>query len=244
MPMHPLKDCRGISFDIGGTLIDPFIIPVFEVHKKFIHQVCGDNYRFTDEAISKATSLADEEIWKLVTQQEPNYFFSEDDWIERNRLVLVHLGVNEHLDEFAREYQTLWNNIIAANPDKLKPDAIETLEQLQGREYKLAISTNWADPRERLTSLGIWDFFHSIQHSIVPGYRKPSPYMLIQNAHELGVNPLNCAFVGDDIDRDVPAAKRAGMHPILLLNDDSPETIPSVNVTVIRELIELLELFE
>ena len=239
-----LKDFTAISFDIGGTLIEPFVMPIFEVHKKFIHQVCGDDYSFSDDEIAEVIDFADKEAWKVVQEQDMHYFFSDEDWIERNRITLKTLGVTEQLDERARHMQTLWTVILAANPGKLKPDTKDTLEQLKARGYSLAVSTNWSDPRETLRSFRINDMFQSIQFSIVPGYCKPSPYMLILNALEMGVNPLNCAFVGDDIKRDVPAAKRAGMRPILVVNEgyDFPQN--DEDVVVIHELKELLLLFE
>ncbi len=85
MSQRNLNDISAISFDIGGTLIEPFVIPVFEVHKKFIHQVCGDNYSFTNEEIAEAIDTAEEEIWKLVPQPDIHYFFSEEDWYISNQ---------------------------------------------------------------------------------------------------------------------------------------------------------------
>ncbi|MCW3988352.1 MAG: HAD family hydrolase, partial [Candidatus Bathyarchaeota archaeon] len=189
MPHRPFKDCSAISFDIGGTLIEPFILPVFEVHKKFILQVCGDECSFSDEEMANALDVAEEEVWELVPEKNVDYFFSDEDWTERNRIILRTLGITEMLDERASHMQTLWTEILAANPHKLKPDAREVLEQLKQRGYALAISTNWYDPRELLNSYGIYDMFQSIQFSIVPGYCKPAPYMLIHNAREMGINP-------------------------------------------------------
>jgi HAD superfamily hydrolase (TIGR01509 family) len=244
MPHRPLKGYSAISFDIGGTLIEPFILPVFKVHKKFIIQVCDDDCNFSDEEIANAIDVAEEEVWKLVPEKNVDYFFSDEDWTKRNRIILKTLGITEMLDERASHMQTLWTGILAANPHKLKPAAKEVLEQLKQRGYALGISTNWYDPRELLTSYGIYDMFQSIQFSIVPGYCKPAPYMLIQNAHEMGVNPLKCAFIGDDIKRDIPAAKSAGMHPILIVNEGK-EIIPGDDgLTVIHKLNELLELFD
>ena len=68
--------------------------------------------------------------------------------------------------------------------------------------------------------------------------------MLIQNAREMSVNPLKCAFIGDDIKRDIPAAKSAGMHPILIVNEGKEITPGDDGLTVIHELNELLELFD
>jgi HAD superfamily hydrolase (TIGR01509 family) len=244
MPHGPFKHCSAISFDIGGTLIEPFFLPVFEVHKKFILQVCGDNCSFSDEELAEAIDVAEEETWELVPAKGVHYFFSEADWTERNRIMLRTLGITETLDERASHMQVLWTEILAANPHKLKPDAKKTLEQLKHRGYSLAISTNWHNPRELLKSFGIYDLFQSIQFSIVPSYCKPAPYMLIQNAHEMGVNPLKCAFIGDDIARDVPAAKSAGMHPILIVNETREIHPDDDGITVIHELNELIELFE
>ncbi len=244
MPHRPLKGYTAISFDIGGTLIEPFILPVFEVHKKFNIQVCDDDCNFSDEAIANAIDVADEEAWELVPEKDVHYFFSDADWTERNRIILRTLGITEMLNERASHMQTLWTEILAANPHKLKPDAKEVLEQLKQRGYTLAISTNWYDPRELFSFYGIYDMFQSIQFSIVPGYCKPAPYMLIQNAHELGVNPLKCAFVGDDIKRDIPAAKGAGMHPILIVTEGTEIPLDDEGLTVIHELNELLELFD
>jgi len=243
MPHKPLKDCSAISFDIGGTLIEPFFLPVFEVHKKFIIQVCDDDSSFSDEAIANAIDVADEEAWELLPEKDVHYFFSDEDWTKRNRILLRTLGITEMLDERASHMQTLWTEILAANPHKLKPNAKEILEQLKHRGYSLAISTNWSDPRELFKSFGIYDMFQSIQFSIVPGYCKPSPYMLLHNAREMSVNPLKCAFIGDDIKRDIPAAKSAGMHPILIVTEGI-EIPPDDGITVIYELNELLELFD
>jgi HAD superfamily hydrolase (TIGR01662 family) len=244
MPHRPLKDFEAISFDYGGTLIEPLALPVFEVHKRCIRLVFGDEVRFSDQEIAEAIDLADESVWEGIKDLDKHYFFSEEDWIERNRLVLKNLGVAERVDERAKHMQVLWTEIVAPLPQNLKPDAKETLEQLRDRGYKLAMTTNWSDPSESLKSRGIDGIFQSIQFSIVPGYRKPSPYMLLQNAMELGVNPLNCAYVGNEIERDVAAAKRAGFHPILVVNEGYEVPHIEEGVTVIHELTELLGLFD
>ena len=244
MPHRSLKGYSAISFDIGGTLIEPSFLPVFEVHKKFILQKCGDDCSFSDEEITDALDVAEKEVWELVPEKDVHYFFSDEDWTERNRIILRTLGITEMLDERAGHMQTLWTEIIAANPHTLKPDAKDTLEQLKHRGYSLAISTNWHNPRELLNSFGIYDEFQSIQFSIVPDYCKSAPYMLIQNAREMGVNPLKCAFIGDDVMRDIPAAKRAGMHPILIVTEGREIPPDDEGITIIHELNELLELFD
>jgi len=66
--------------------------------------------------------------------------------------------------------------------------------------------------------------------------------MLIRNAREMGVNPMKRAFVGNDIKRAVPAAKRAGMLPILVVNWSYDMSSLDEGVSVVHELNELLVL--
>ncbi len=243
MPHQPLLGFSAISFDIGGTLFEPLPLPFFDIHKKFILQVSGDDI-FSDEEISKSLDVAYTEFWKGVQDQDMHYFFSNDDWIERNRILFRTLGVTDSVERRSREMQVLWNEIFAENPARLKVDTINTLEELRARGYQLAISTNWDNPITTLKSLGIYDLFQSIQHSIVPGYAKPSPYMLIQNAIEMGVNPNKCAFIGDHVDLDMAAAERAGMHQIFIVNKGREVPPHDGHLTIIHELSELLELFQ
>ena len=67
--------------------------------------------------------------------------------------------------------------------------------------------------------------------------------MLIMNAHELGVNPLRCAFVGNKVNLDVDAAKRAGMKPVLLAKSNETETIGDIDYLIVNKLEELLDYF-
>jgi phosphoglycolate phosphatase-like HAD superfamily hydrolase len=78
----------------------------------------------------------------------------------------------------------------------------------------------------------------------VPGYTKPNPYLLIQAAMELGVNPRLCAYVGNLVDLDVIAAIRADMLPILTTwaNPEETDKAPEQAI-VVESLQELLELF-
>lgn len=246
MPLSPLTGFTGLSFDMGGTLLQDWSHSAFEAHKRFIQQVCGDEYSFSDEEIDTAVGEAERGMWDHYFSQgvDVHWFPSEDVWIWRNKEVLKKLGVRERIDERAVEYEDLWVECLKDNPMALKPEAADILEALSQRGYKLGVATNWYDPSGILRTEGVLDLFQSIQFSVVTGYSKPSPYMLIMNAYEMGVNPLKCAFVGDDIKRDIEAAKRAGMKPILIVENPIEEPDVEEDVIVIKELIELLEIFQ
>ena len=152
--------------------------------------------------------------------------------------------MKEDLEEKAVHYQRLWDEILNGESLVIRPNAREVLEELNRRGYKLAVATNWEqNPQELLESTGVLHLFQSVQYTMIYGFQKPSPYMPILNAHEMGVNPLNCALVGDSIRKDVKSARRAGMRAVLLdpHSIGNPE-IPE-DVVVIRDLRELLTVF-
>jgi len=112
--------------------------------------------------------------------------------------------------------------------------------------YKLGIASNrFGDPTNMLEKDGIAKFFGSIEYSAVPGYAKPSPYMLLQVAQELGSNPMRCAYVGNIVEYDVVSANRAGMVPILItwVDPEQRELAPEGTV-IINHICELEEMLK
>ena len=80
-------------------------------------------------------------------------------------------------------------------------------------------------------------------NTAVPGYAKPSPYMLLRVAEELGVNPRKCAYIGNIVEYDCVAAERADMVPILLTWVDPQEVDKvSTDVVIIDHIKELQEI--
>jgi HAD superfamily hydrolase (TIGR01509 family) len=245
MTHSPLKDIAAVIFDLGDTL---YSLPtsLFETHKRFLREVCGDEFEVSTEAFEAAHHTAEREVSdRLVRENAPaDHSFSVEEWVQFDKAILRELGVTEDLEEKAVHYQRLWDEMLSGQSLVMKPNAREVLEELNRRGYRLAIATNWEqNPRELLESTGVLHLFQSVQYTMIHGFSKPSPYMPILNAHEMGVNPLNCALVGDSIRKDVRAARRAGMRAVLLdphfIGDsDIPE-----DVMVARDLRELLTLF-
>jgi HAD superfamily hydrolase (TIGR01509 family) len=241
----PLKDITAVIFDLGDTL---YSLPtsLFETHKRVLREVCGDEFEVSTEAFNAAHHTAEREISDyLLRENTPvDHIFSVEEWIRFDRTILRELGVKENLDRKAVHYQQLWDEMLNGEPLVLKPHAKEVLEEMSRRGYKLAVATNWEqNPRELLERTGVLHLFQSIQYTIIHGFRKPSPYMPILNAHEMRLNPLNCALVGDSTQKDVRAARRAGMRAVLIApNPNEDHDIPE-DVVVIRGLRELLSLF-
>lgn len=239
-----LARIQAVVFDVGETIGGSLEFSPDYYHLLFVRHVCGEEYTFSDEEILGACETADLELFshRLAEQNlSVNYRITNADWLFRNRAVLRRLGVIDGIEEKAQEYQDLWGNLLASRKPRIRPEARKVLQELHDRGYKLGIATNWSDPREWMDSEFL-ALIESVQYTMVGGYTKPSPYMLILNAYELGINPLRCAFVGNSVKVDVAAARRAGMVPILYTEDSSDIEGAAEDVIIIRDLRELLSL--
>lgn len=237
-----LERIKAVIFDLGDTL---YTLPysVDDYHMRFLKEVCGDDFTVTYQELDRAQDAAEAAVTKLIEESatSPNYALTTDEWILFDRILLENLGVKENIDEKSRTYQGLWDRLIKNQPNKLRPRAREVLEELNQRGFRMGIASNWdQSPHDLLSDSGVRHFFQSLQWTLVTGYAKPSPYMLIMNAHELGVNPLRCAFVGNKENIDVEAARKAGMLPVLLDNSAGVSTPLMEDTLIICKLEELL----
>lgn len=239
-----LELIKAVIFDIGKTIEERLEFSPAHYHLQFVRQVCGDAYTFSDEEILAAIKLSDEELLtRRIGSLDPpvDYLITEEDWIYRAQVLLKELGVTEGIGDKAEQFQELWKDLLRSNRPRVRAGVKEMFQELRSRGYKIGLATNWSDPREWLDS-DVLKLIDSVQYTIVDGYAKPSPYMLILNAHQMDVNPSRCAFVGDSVRNDVAAAKRAGMVPILFAENQFEEPIVDEDVVVIRNLGVLLEL--
>lgn len=129
-----------------------------------------------------------------------------------------------------------------------RPEAIDVLQQLVERGFKLGIISNVMSKRcvtENLGRYGMLEFFDPIVASAIYGRRKPDPRIFMYAAQLAEESPENCVHVGDKISRDILGARRAGFamaiqiaHPEV----DGVEPEEPRPTAVIRDLRELLEL--
>lgn len=123
--------------------------------------------------------------------------------------------------------------------------------ELQRRGYTLGIISNLIGTREIPEWLENEDFaqyFKAVALSSTMGIRKPAPEIYLQAARQAGARPENCAYVGDNLKRDVTGARRAGFGLVVILV--APEEWAQATVTVenrpdvvIHDFRELLNVF-
>ncbi|MHA2349625.1 MAG: HAD family hydrolase [Candidatus Thorarchaeota archaeon] len=209
-----LDGIKAVIFDLGGTLYVPNS-QLLDISKRYLEEIGLPEY----------TNLSDEMVSNNVhSRWEP----PRDMWVEYDRRFLLDLGVKENVDELASKFQSKWDDFISesntSNNYTLIDGCKEGLEKLRDAGFKLGVASNrFGDPTPSLKQDKILDLFEAIEYTGVPGYKKPSPFMLLKVAREIGVNPMRCIYVGNIVQYDVVSAHRADMTPVLLTWCDPDE---------------------
>ena len=117
----------------------------------------------------------------------------------------------EYIAKYAKELT--YNFRMAKGERKVVKDGIETVKELIKRGYKVGIISDLIgtiEIDEWLDNDNIRDLFCTVQQSSVTMLRKPHPALYYMAMKEAGVEPEECVFVGDNLDRDICGAKRTG----------------------------------
>ncbi|MFW9976070.1 MAG: HAD family hydrolase [Candidatus Thorarchaeota archaeon] len=234
----------GIIFDLGGTLYRP-VSDMCGLTRDFLSGAgIGNTREFSDENILAAIEEPHEWLTNYMIENDVDVHWKPEHkhWVEYDRILLASLGVEDR-EDIVLAYQMEWDNFHEIASHELMEECKKTLEELKHRGFKLGIASNrFADPAAVLEDSGILHLFDAIEYTNVPGYRKPSPYMLIRVAATFGTNPHRCVYVGNIVEQDIVAATSAGMIPILLTwCDPQEEEKVSSDTIVIEHIADLLE---
>jgi putative hydrolase of the HAD superfamily len=136
-------------------------------------------------------------------------------------------------------------------PHVLKPHAVPVIAGLVQRGYRLGIisnTTSTTDLPRFMDEWGLRQYFEVVILSSVCGVRKPDPEIFWQAARALHQDPTLCAYLGNNISRDVVGAHKAGFPLAIIIEPktDHPrneETLAEKPDLFIHELVDLLEVF-
>ena len=127
----------------------------------------------------------------------------------------------------------------------------ESIRELYENGYKLGIISNLVTSREIpdwLEHDDLAQYFGAVLLSCVEGIRKPDPRLSLMACQKLGVEPARCAYIGDNLKRDVEGTRLAGFGMFVLYT--TPEKLKKETITddnrpdaVIFDFAELKELF-
>jgi sugar phosphate isomerase/epimerase len=121
--------------------------------------------------------------------------------------------------------------------------------ELFRRGYRLGLVSNTTSSIEvpaLLKELEITGCFETVILSAVVGKRKPDPAILIDAVQHMGIVPERCVYIGDRIDRDVAAARKARFSKAIILRDPSQQQTDETQLApdhIIDNLRDLLEIF-
>ena len=104
----------------------------------------------------------------------------------------------------------------------LRPGIPELLAECTARGIRLGIVSNAHSGRAHRTildDLGLGDAFGVQIYSDEVGIRKPHPGMIHLATEALGVQPAEAWYVGDTLDRDVVAGRRAAVGAVVITRD-------------------------
>jgi putative hydrolase of the HAD superfamily len=96
------------------------------------------------------------------------------------------------------------------------------LDALRTRGLKTGVVANsWPDPgrvlRRDAETFGLAERLDVMVFSEEVGVRKPAPEIFLRACRELGVDPVDTVFVGDDLKTDVQGASNVGMTTVQAL---------------------------
>ncbi len=239
-----IEGIKGLIFDMGGTLYKP-VSDLCSLTRDFLVEADIDgSHDVSDSEIVAATEGPDEWLSKYMIEKQVDSHWAPgyDEWIEYDKQLLASLGIDDM--EVVKRYQAKWDEFQATAIPELVEGCKEGLEKLHARGLKLGIASNrFGDPVEILRKSSIYHLFDAVEYTNVPGYRKPSPYMLDRVAQQFDINSHNCAYIGNIVKYDIEAASRAGMIPILLTWVDPEEKdLVTSDTIVIEHLEDLMEI--
>ncbi|MCI0694001.1 HAD family hydrolase [candidate division KSB1 bacterium] len=215
---------EAILFDAGQT----FLFPDFPFLKNLLAE-----YGVTTDILplQKGAALAREKTFR---------HREKENWKEYLTFWMQYVGAAEHaipeilvriLERHKREHLWSW-------PD---PTAAEVFARLKNLGYRLGVISNSdGSIASSMQKFGFAPLFDCMIDSHVVGVEKPDPRIFEMALQQLGLPAERCVYVGDNYDRDIIGARRAGLVPILI---DPFNVVAEQDVVRIKGLEELVKIF-
>ncbi len=219
-PVHLIKmkkrKIKAVIFDLGNTLlkIKKEYFPILKRRHKL--DIGLDFFR-------KASSeVFARRYWKNIDEGIQKFAKS--------------IGQHKNPD-FKKHFKELYRN--QKNSFVKFPGTEKILRELNKNGYKTAIITNWnQNCMDVIEHYNLKDYFHHIAISALEGVRKPSPKLFRRVLKYLNVKPEEALMVGDSHDHDYLAAKKIGMHSLLL---ERKEKKHSHSIRNLRQVVSYIK---
>lgn len=221
---------RCVCFDLDDTLWD--CNSVIKHAEQQLYQWIAIHQPAIGQRYSAATLLASRISY---TQQHPelHHDLGELRWRWLNTLADETGLATDWVDDAFRHF------LQARNEVKFFPDVLEQLHLLKS-DYMLGSITNGNADIKRV---GLGDLFHFSHNSAAAGVSKPEPAIFAQTLEMTGLEPHQMVYVGDDLEKDIIGANRAGLRTIWynpLQRELDEEANPDAIMVSFAELAKLV----
>ncbi len=223
---------RAVFFDVGGTLIYSDL-----GHLDLLHQaLLAIGYRLTRDEVMEANDLARRAVARSRRRHPArmNTHTASRMWLEHLASALD-LDLSSQILE--RELARAIRAVETRSPETLDPDAHDLLRDLQQREFRLGVISNWGeDLPEYLASFGLAGYFEVVIASEAVGTAKPHREIFLRGLSALGVQPREAVHVGDDYWADVVGARSIGIQAVLVDRDGEDPHADCITLTRLGDL--------
>ena len=201
-----MKKINLLTVDAAGTLLTPWpsvgAIYGRTARKKGIS--VDDN--LLDEQFGRAFN----EVQKIVHKHQGE---EKEFWRKVVTITFKPFCEGAKIDEL---FEELWELFAIGEPWKIADQAIETLDSLLARGYRLAVlSNNDSRLRSVLKDLKVDHLFEHLFISSELGFEKPQIEIFRAVEKNLLVAPEEIMHLGDSMSRDFIGAQQAGWNPVL-----------------------------
>ena len=154
----------------------------------------------------------------------------------------------DQISELAIPLNQLWRK--ATGERIVFPESKEVVLKLFRRGYRLRLVSNTISSLETpqlLAELELTGCFETVILSCVVGMRKPDPAIMLEAARRMGIKTENCAYVGDRLNRDVEASRKAGFSTVVIRRNENfkkhqakyPDLIADHYIDNLKDLLEI-----
>ena len=226
-----MSTVRAITFDAAGTLMRPWP----SVGSVYAAAARGRGYAVEDREVN-------ERFYGVFSETQ-----SAKSAFEGDERAFWRMIVGRTFEGFCPKeihdslFEELWETFAEGKCWRLAEGAVDTLQVLGARGYRLAVlSNNDSRLRPILCELGLSGLFERLFISSEIGFEKPSTEIFQEVERVLGTTPKDMFHLGDSYSRDVQGALSAGWRTSLYSEKECklPEAVSRIER--FRELLDLL----
>jgi len=217
-PSHDWSSIRAVTFDVGGTLIEPWP----SVGRVYAQIAERHGVHVPAEQLDRQFAAA----WKA----RKNFGYSMSDWSDLVNESFAGLAGAPPDDAL---FSDLYRHFATAAPWRVFDDVVHCLQRLKGRGLKLGIISNWDERlRPLLRALEMDQYFDTVVVSGEVGRHKPDAKIFETAALQLGTPAEAILHVGDSTAEDFEGARKAGLRAVLLRRGQTAarDSIPSLDL--------------